>query len=92
MLDECKNAQSPRDLEAIAQKHDIEVNKLESLRGLVSNPVVDQSTVVKTIGEDGEERITMKASVSLKDIMVCMHADIACVGDVGVNSDFIQPE
>jgi hypothetical protein len=50
-------------LEAIAQRYDIEVAKLESLRKLVSNPVVDQSTIVRTVGEDGEEKITMKASI-----------------------------
>ncbi|KAI0693746.1 hypothetical protein BC835DRAFT_1352715 [Cytidiella melzeri] len=60
LLDECKMVKSPQDLESLAQLYDIDVAKLENLRRLVNNPVVDPSTVVKTVGEDGEERVSMK--------------------------------
>ncbi|KAI0340521.1 hypothetical protein BDW22DRAFT_1359916 [Trametopsis cervina] len=60
LLEECKSVKSRQEFEKLALRYDIEPAKLENLRRLVNNPVVDPSTVVKTVGDDGEERITMK--------------------------------
>ena len=60
LLDNCKTAKSPQDLEALAQRYGVDVPTLESLRNSVNTPAVDPDSVVKTIGADGEERTTVK--------------------------------
>ncbi|KAI0086301.1 hypothetical protein BDY19DRAFT_1074916 [Irpex rosettiformis] len=60
LLNECKAATSPQEIEAIAQRYGIDVSTLENLRNLVNNPTVDPDSIVKTVGPDGEERITMQ--------------------------------
>ncbi|KAI0818910.1 hypothetical protein BC629DRAFT_685685 [Irpex lacteus] len=63
LLDECKASKSSQELEVVARRYDVEVTTLERLRNSVNNPTVDPSTVTKVVGEDGEERVTMKVHI-----------------------------
>ncbi|KAH9944592.1 hypothetical protein B0H21DRAFT_709640 [Amylocystis lapponica] len=48
-------------LEALAQQYAVDVARLEGVARFVNSPSVAEDSVVRTVGEDGEERVTMQA-------------------------------
>ena len=62
LLDARKSVSSCEDLEDLANKYDIELSTLESLGRFINSPSVAKGTSIKTIGEDGEEHVSMTVS------------------------------
>jgi hypothetical protein len=60
LLDDHKYVTSRSDLEQLAARYTIDVAVLERLARFVNSPSIGEGTVVRTVGEDGQERITMQ--------------------------------
>jgi len=52
----------------LTQKYGIEVEKLESVARHVSSPSIQSGSIVKTVGQDGEEKVSVMVS-SLEVLM-----------------------
>jgi hypothetical protein len=63
LLEERKKAASPKEIERIANKYDMDIKKLESLARFVNSPTIDEGTTVRTRGPNGDETITSTASL-----------------------------
>ncbi|KAI9064251.1 hypothetical protein FKP32DRAFT_1611341 [Trametes sanguinea] len=62
LLEERKYASKPEDLQEIAKKYDMDVEKLERLARHVNIVSVDQDTVKRWIDDEGVEHVTMMAT------------------------------
>lgn len=60
LLDDRKFVTSRSDLEQLAARYTVDVAVLERLARFVNSPSIGEGTVVRTVGDDGNERITMK--------------------------------
>jgi hypothetical protein len=58
LLDERKKATSLKELETIANIHDIDIMKLESLARFVNSPAIGEGTIVRTRDAGGDQIIT----------------------------------
>ncbi|TFK26390.1 hypothetical protein FA15DRAFT_292492 [Coprinopsis marcescibilis] len=61
LLDERKSAKTPRDLQRLAEKYGVDVDKLENLAKYLNAPSVDKSGGVKTVDKDGNETVSYTA-------------------------------
>ncbi|TFK42881.1 hypothetical protein BDQ12DRAFT_297172 [Crucibulum laeve] len=61
LLDERKGAKTREDLEILAEKYGIDVERMENLTRFVNTPSVDRGATVKTVGKDGDESIIIPA-------------------------------
>lgn len=60
LLEDLKYISSRDDMIALARRYDIDVSKLESVARVVNTPTVDPASVVREVGDDGTEKVTMK--------------------------------
>ena len=58
LLDDRKFVTSSSDLEHLASRYFIDVAVLEGLARFVNSPSIGQRTVVRNVGEHGQEKIT----------------------------------
>ena len=65
LFDERKLLSTPQELKLLAQKYDMDVEKIESIARHVNSPSVDEASVVRQIQSDGSEKITMTVSPSI---------------------------
>jgi hypothetical protein len=65
LLDERKRAVSPKELESIANKYDIDIVKLESLARFVNSPTVGKGTSVHVRNRDASREQMITSEVSL---------------------------
>ncbi|KAF8590546.1 hypothetical protein K439DRAFT_1657317 [Ramaria rubella] len=75
LLDDRKFVTSRSDLELLAAGYTVDVAVLESLTKFVNSPSVGEGTVVRTVSEDGQERITMQAVWSEPMVLVSERTD-----------------
>ncbi|KAF8638496.1 hypothetical protein AX16_010479 [Volvariella volvacea WC 439] len=61
LLDARKSVKTQQELEKLANEHNIDVQKLESLARFVNSPSVQGGTAVRTVAKDGEESLTTLA-------------------------------
>ncbi|KAF5365615.1 hypothetical protein D9758_003188 [Tetrapyrgos nigripes] len=61
LLDKRKSTASKHDIEDLAQKYGLKVDKLDSVARYVTTPSIQGDSIVRTVGEDGEERISAMA-------------------------------
>ncbi|EAU88136.2 hypothetical protein CC1G_03808 [Coprinopsis cinerea okayama7 len=61
LLNERKAAQTRQDLDKLARKYDVDVDKMERLARFLSTPSVDQALSVKNVDKNGEETLTFPA-------------------------------
>ncbi|KAG2077830.1 hypothetical protein BDR04DRAFT_1087424 [Suillus decipiens] len=61
LLESRKTVKSRAELQALAEQYHIDFNKLDELAKFISTPSIDESTVVKSTNQDGEETLTMTA-------------------------------
>lgn len=52
-------------LQALAEKYNIDLEKLQRVSQYVNSPSVDPESVVRKVNEDGSERTTMKVRAGL---------------------------
>ncbi|OCH95597.1 hypothetical protein OBBRIDRAFT_745346 [Obba rivulosa] len=62
LLDERKAVTKRSELEDLANRYGIDVARLESLARFVNTPSIQQDSMIKTMGEDGVERVTVIAA------------------------------
>ncbi|KAI0374707.1 hypothetical protein BV20DRAFT_960857 [Pilatotrama ljubarskyi] len=62
LLEERKSASTQRDVEELAKKYDIDLEKLERMARYVNSVSIHQDSVKRWISEDGVEHTTMLAS------------------------------
>ena len=60
LLEDRKQARNAADLERLARRYEVDVEKLESIARYVNTPAVDPSSVKRVLKEDGSEVTTMK--------------------------------
>lgn len=65
LLELRKTVKSQAELQALAERYGIDVTKLAELARFINTPSVDQSTIVNTVNQDGEETVTMMVSLFL---------------------------
>ena len=63
LLDDRKFVTSRTELEQLAARYNLDVAVLERLTRFVNSPSIGEGTVVRTVGDDGQEKITMQVSV-----------------------------
>lgn len=61
LLEARKSMTNPAELETLAKRYKIDVEKLQELCRVVNTPSIDENTVVRTTAKDGEEILTMTA-------------------------------
>ncbi|KAK7466953.1 hypothetical protein VKT23_004017 [Stygiomarasmius scandens] len=59
LLDKRKTLTSKDEIRDLTQKYGIEVEKLESVARHVSSPSIQSGGIVKTVGQDGEEKVSV---------------------------------
>lgn len=62
LLDERKGARSAGDVEVLARKWGVDVEKLESVARFVNSPSVQGGRASRIVGKDGEESLVMEVS------------------------------
>ena len=62
LLDARKSVRSRKDLEGLARKYNMDMDKLERLSLVVNSPSVDSRLNVKTVDKNGDETITYTVS------------------------------
>ncbi|KAJ3541332.1 hypothetical protein NM688_g6100 [Phlebia brevispora] len=67
LLEDLKYSNSRDDLAALSRRYHIDVDKIESIARFVNTPTVDPDSIVREMGEDGVENMTMKACVMWKN-------------------------
>ncbi|PSS35511.1 hypothetical protein PHLCEN_2v1536 [Hermanssonia centrifuga] len=60
LLEERKISRTQEQVTDLAKRYNIDVARLENLARFVNTPNVDPESVVKTVDDDGTERVTMK--------------------------------
>ncbi|TFY61714.1 hypothetical protein EVJ58_g4339 [Rhodofomes roseus] len=65
LLEERKSASTREELEKLASRYEIDVDKLESVARFVNSPSVDEGSVRKEVDRDGVEQVKMKVRWSL---------------------------
>lgn len=61
LLEARKVVKSQADLQALAEQYHTDVTKLVELATFINTPSIDESTIVRSKNQDGEETLTMKA-------------------------------
>ncbi|KAI8998803.1 hypothetical protein BD414DRAFT_476133 [Trametes punicea] len=62
LLEERKYAAKPQDLQELAKKYDIDVDKVERLVRYVNSVSIPQDSVKRWVDDEGVERVTMMAT------------------------------
>lgn len=62
LLDERKHVTTRKELESLAERYGIDVEKLESVARFVNTPTVEDGSVRRVTDEDGNEKVTMLVS------------------------------
>lgn len=65
LLESRKVVKSQAELQALAEQYHIDVTKLVELAKLINTPSIDESTIVRSKNQDGEETLTMMVSLSV---------------------------
>jgi len=81
LLELRKTIKSQAELQALAERYGIDVTKLAELARFINTPSVDQSTIVNTVNQDGEETVTMMVSLFL--VSWCRRVTLQNSGQVG---------
>jgi hypothetical protein len=66
LLDDRKFVTSRSDLEHLSARYTVDVPVLENLARFVNSPSIGEGTVVRTVGEDGQEKITMQVRMLIR--------------------------
>ncbi|KAJ6547374.1 hypothetical protein B0H19DRAFT_1165280 [Mycena capillaripes] len=61
LLDERKSTRTRRDMEFLAQRYGVDLEKLDAIAKFLSTPSVHQNSAVRIAGKDGQERQIIKA-------------------------------
>ncbi|KAG2146903.1 uncharacterized protein EDB93DRAFT_1250693 [Suillus bovinus] len=61
LLESRKTVKSQAELQALAEQYHIDVTKLDELAKFVNTPSIDESTIVRSTNQEGEETLTMMA-------------------------------
>ncbi|KAG0705154.1 hypothetical protein DFH29DRAFT_907784 [Suillus ampliporus] len=61
LLESRKTVKSQAELQALAERYHIDVTKLTELARFINTPSIDESTIVRSSNQDGEETLTMTA-------------------------------
>jgi len=61
LLDERKSIRSARDMEFLAQRFGIDLEKLDAIAKFVNTPSVHEKSTIRVAGKEGEETQIMKA-------------------------------
>ncbi|KAK7043637.1 hypothetical protein VNI00_008248 [Paramarasmius palmivorus] len=61
-----RKSSKPEELESLVNKYGISLSKLESIARYVNSPSIQSSSAVRTVGQDGEEKVTVMACHMLK--------------------------
>ncbi|KAJ6623443.1 hypothetical protein B0H10DRAFT_1786307 [Mycena sp. CBHHK59/15] len=69
LLDERKSIRTGRDMEFLAKRFDIDVEKVEAVARFITTPSVQANSAVDTAVKDGEERRIMKVGFTLVPIV-----------------------
>lgn len=62
LLDERKSTRSARDMEFLAQRFGIDLEKLDAIAKFLSTPSVHEKSTIRVAGKEGEETQIMKVS------------------------------
>lgn len=62
LLEERKSVATREELEKLASRYEIDVDKLESVARFVNSPSVDEGSVRREVDRDGVEQVKMKVS------------------------------
>ncbi|KAG1877626.1 hypothetical protein DFJ58DRAFT_850877 [Suillus subalutaceus] len=62
LLEARKTVKSQAELQALAEQYHIDVTQLDKLAKFINTPSIDESTIVRSTNQDGEETLTMMAS------------------------------
>ena len=65
LLEERKYSKSKKELESLAHKYSIDLEKLERLARHVNSTSVDQTSVERWVGRDGNENVSVMVSILL---------------------------
>ncbi|KAI0709013.1 hypothetical protein C8Q76DRAFT_625951 [Earliella scabrosa] len=83
LLEERKYVTTPQQLENLAKKYDMDLDKLQRLAQRVNSVSVDQSTVKRWVGEDGAEHVSMMVSDYPSDTLLHVVSGHLHLGIVG---------
>ncbi|KAJ6513861.1 hypothetical protein C8R47DRAFT_1092134 [Mycena vitilis] len=61
LLDERKSIRTKRDMEFLAKRYGVDLEKLDTMAKFLSTPSIHQNSTVRVAGKDGQERQIMKA-------------------------------
>ncbi|KAJ6546495.1 hypothetical protein DFH09DRAFT_1249056 [Mycena vulgaris] len=61
LLDERKSIRTQRDMEFLAKRFDIDLEKLDAISKFVTTPSVHENSTIRVMAKDGEERQITKA-------------------------------
>lgn len=70
LLEERKSVTTRDELEKLALRYEIDVDKLESVARFVNSPSVDEGSVRREVDRDGVEQVKMKVSCAWLRYMV----------------------
>ena len=70
LLEERKSVTTQEELEKLASRYEIDVDKLESVARFVNSPSVDEASVRKEVDRDGVEQVKMKVRYAQLKFMV----------------------
>jgi hypothetical protein len=65
LLESRKTVKSQAELQALAEQYHIDLTKLDELAKFINTPSIDESTIVRSTNQDGEETLTMMVSLSV---------------------------
>ena len=63
LLEERKSSKNRQELVRLAEMYGVDLAKLESVARHVNTPSIDEDSITKRIGENGEETVTMRVGV-----------------------------
>jgi hypothetical protein len=66
LLDERKSIRTRRDMEFLAKRFNMDLEKLDAVAKFLTTPSVRQNSAVRVVTKDGEEKEIMKVNASSK--------------------------
>jgi len=83
LLEERKSSNNRQELVRLAEMYGVDLAKLESVARHVNTPSIDEDSIIKRIGENGEETVTMRVGIvrsSLSRARLTGSLTIGCMG------------
>ena len=78
LLEECRFVTTRGELEELAGKYGVDVEKLESVARFVNSPSVDEKDIVRVVESNGDEVATMTVGVFSTMIRIVMLTVLFC--------------